>query len=464
MFIALVTRLLAAVFSKGFAFYDDHFLIIDVADMWVNKIELWYEHVGHRFTYQFAHYLLFHLLNFLSVDDPQAKMLVVRILHAVYSTIMIYYAYKLVRELHSEEMAKRAGLLLALFWLFPFMSVRNLGEFVCVVPLLAGFYYLHTAEDNRFLILTGVLFAFAISFRFQLVFLFAGLVLVLAYQRHWKLILTVFTSSLITLFLIQGIPDIISDGYPFESFFGTVNYNVDHATDYLTGPWYRYILLIFGILIPPSSFILIYGFFKSSRFTYIFWPTVFFIVMHSLFPNKQERFMLPVLPFILILSVIGFEEIRQSETGKRFRRLLSSSMGWFYSVNLLLLVIFTFTYSKKSRVESLAYLSQKTDISALIIERDEDKVPRPPLFYLNQREVPVYELGKSDTVENKNANYIIFLGEKNLDNRVQKIESVLGKNLELKQIIGASLIDQIVYWLNPKHNINETSYIYKTGS
>ena len=41
----------------------------------------------------------------------------------------------------------------------------------------------------------------------------------------------------------------------------------------------------------------------------LFWPTFLFFAFHTYFPNKQERFILPVIPMIIIAGFIGAHQI-----------------------------------------------------------------------------------------------------------------------------------------------------------
>jgi hypothetical protein len=38
----------------------------------------------------------------------------------------------------------------------------------------------------------------------------------------------------------------------------------------------------------------------------LFWPSFLFFAFHNYFPNKQERFILPILPLFIIAGVIGW--------------------------------------------------------------------------------------------------------------------------------------------------------------
>src|ERR1700682_5706740 len=80
-------RLLAILFSKGYGMHDDHFLVIEAAQSWVDGHDYNYwlptitktvvHPTGHSLLYPGVHYLLFKLLQLFGMYDPQLKMYMV---------------------------------------------------------------------------------------------------------------------------------------------------------------------------------------------------------------------------------------------------------------------------------------------------------------------------------------------------------------------------------------------------
>lgn len=96
---AVLARLLAVIFSKGFAFFDDHFLIIAAVQRWMETGTPGDMAGGGRIIYLGFHYLLFILLDKLSMTDPQVKMYFVRFFHAAYSLLVVIFGYMLAKRL-----------------------------------------------------------------------------------------------------------------------------------------------------------------------------------------------------------------------------------------------------------------------------------------------------------------------------------------------------------------------------
>ena len=474
MGLAIAFRALAVLFAKGYGMHDDHFCVIEIAQGWLYGSREWFltNHPIRSLVYPGLHYLLFGALEKLQVYDPQIKMYIVRFFHAAYSLITVYFGYKTALCIVDKKTANTVGLLLAIFWLFPFMAVRNLIEFVCIPPMIMGVYFIYKNPTIRggSIFFSGICFGLAFALRFQTLSMAGIIGLLLLIKKEWKPVLYYSCGFLLSSFSIQGMSDWIGYGRPFASFIGYLLYNTENPYAFTTGPWYQYIGLLIAVFIPPVSLLLLFGFLRTwKKLPYIFWPTVAFLILHSIFPNKQERFILPVIPFVLMLSVIGWQEF-VSRSGYWCKRpgLVKGLWGWFWIFNILLLCICSITYSKKARVETLSYLSHKTDVQGIIIESRDDAPPPAPLFYLG-KSVPVFYAQPSKTVENLKReidssgtlpNYVVFLDGKNIGARIKKMNGFCG-TLMFEQEIRPSFIDWLLYVMNPRHNVNQTSFVYK---
>jgi hypothetical protein len=143
LLIAFVIRMIAAFFSKGYAFSDDHFDVIEIAQGWLNGLPYWLDESmppHHSMLYVIIHYAIFYILEAFKIFSPEIKMTVVRVLHGLYSLLVVYLGYKITEKLSNKAYARIVGLMLALIWFMPFMSVRNLIEMVCIPPFWAAYY------------------------------------------------------------------------------------------------------------------------------------------------------------------------------------------------------------------------------------------------------------------------------------------------------------------------------------
>jgi len=478
LILAAAVRLLAAVFSEGYAMSDDYFVVIGIAQQWIDGYPNWFN-LGHpsgfSIVYPGLHYLLFYLLNVIGVVDPEIKMLIVRLLHAGYSLITVYFGYLITLKLSDLKTARLTGLLLGLFWIMPFMSVRNLIEMACIPPMMIGYYLILRAREQQSIkiwIYAGILFGIAFAFRYQSILIPGGIGLVLLAQKQWRTSIGFAGGVATGLFFLQGLVDWIAWGYPFAAFLHYTVSNIESRYDYITGEWYRYLLLLLGIFIPPVSFYLLYGAVRMwKKLAVFFWPMLLFLAFHSVYPNKQERFILPMLPMLIITGIAGWQDfVRGSEFWQRHGKFLKGTWVWFWIINTILLTVLTLTYTKRSLVEPMNYFREKKDLTGFIIEYNHDGMPWFPRFYLG-REVPIHRLttDKSDSAfvaelagtGRDYPNYVFFFGNDDLDARVARVENLLGVTLVHDKTVEPSLMDDILHTLNPRHNRNLTSHIYR---
>jgi uncharacterized membrane protein YqaE (UPF0057 family) len=311
--------------------------------------------------------------------------------------------------------------------------------------------------------------------RFQSSIFVAGILAALLIKRNWKALVPVGLGVAVFFCLEQGISDYLLWGKPFVEFREYVQYNIDNATTYLTNTWYSYVILVLGILLPPVSIFLFFGFLRTwRRHSILFIPTFLFLAFHSYFPNKQERFILTIVPFIIILGVIGWEEFRESSVfwGKR-KKLLNGFYIFSLTINLILLPFISTFYSKEARVESMTYLSHDAGIRFLLLEdSNHSRIRLAPRFYLNKW-ITIYEITSEASLENyikysperidaNKPQYVLFFEEENLKERINKLKTIYPK-LDYVTTINQGFIDDLLHRMNPNNNVNQIIFIYKVG-
>ncbi len=484
LFLGLVVRVISAIFSRGFGFSDDHFMVIEVAQQWLdgrddNRWLPWNGNTdtnGPSLLYPGLHFALFWLLQKISITDPDTKMYIVRMIHALYSMLIVYYSFKISNKLSGKEVAKRVGLIVALFWMLPMMSVRNAVEIVCIPPLLAATWMLLNADERKqkmlAYLLAGLVAGLAFSIRFQTIMFIGGMGLALWISRKWMEGIVFGIGALLSIVIVQNAIDYTLWGRPFVALTYYVTYNMANAYNYIVGPWYNYILLFAGILVPPVSLFIFWGMGKSfKKYLIVVLPALCFFIFHSYFPNKQERFVLPCIPFFIMAGMAGWTMVeQQSAFWLSRKKLLKGCWIFFWSVNLLLLAIFTPGATKIARVDVMSYLyTHRNNWQHFMIEQSTSwNIVIPPMYYAGSfpsyygvcGEFPV------DTVfaqikQNNQAlpDYILFAENKDLDARVANIRKHV-PNMELEAVIESSFIDKLFYKLNPI-NTEITYFVYR---
>lgn len=485
----IATRLTSVVFSKGFGMHDDHFCVVEPAQGWAEnnnsrtianyKIDIPIN--GLNLFYPGVHCYLFKALQWFGIYNPDAKMLIVRLLHALLSLIIVISGYKIAFKLHNQKSARLAGLLLTLYFFMPFLSVRTLVEFTCIPFLMLTYVYLNSAIDHKKIhlaLLAGIFLGIAINIRYQTAVFAIGYGLALIFQLRWKEVIALTFGTALCFGFFQGIVDYFVLGKPFAMFLDYALYNYDNAYNFFTGNWFNYILLILGILIPPVSIMLLFGYFRLWRkHLLLFLPAFLFLIFHSYFPNKQERFILPAIPFIIVLGVVGWNQfIEKSTFWQKRKKILLYSWGFFWTINLLLLPIISTMYSKKARVESMLYLSQYHNQITCILQENTTRqsVKQLPRFYLRSwchelevtKDNPPYKFAEHlqylrQQQPDQVPQYVLFWEDTDISARVDSIKALF-PDLKYMKSFEPGFVDQILFKMNP-YNANMSIHIYATN-
>ena len=475
----LLFRLFAVIFSKGYAFHDDHFEMAELVQRWREGYSfLWTGSDVHVFSlvYPGFLYLVFEACHAIGLHAPEQISFVTRVIHALFSLLSVWYSYKLVLRLTGEKFpAIVAALCLSLLWLFPFMSVRNLREMVCIPFMLAGSYFIADPKlSSRSLVLAAILFALAFTVRLQVLFVPFGIGLYLLFQKGLLKKAVLFGIYFLGAFMLtQGLFDLVYYGNPIASILEYLRFNSEESNIAVqpTGPWYVYLGTMAGIFFGLPFLVLSFGCFKSWMFKparMFLAGSLLFFAFHSFYSNKQERFILPLVPFFVILGIVGLYAYNKANRDRPWKQIVRFTALWFVIANTVALVVLCFTYSKKSRVESMLYLRDKGDVSNIVVESDGE-APRPPLFYLG-KQVNFYTLTAADSLPkltlyipngpNPEPNYMIMSGAGRHEKRLERVKK-LYPALRYEASFSPGFVDNIAYWLNPRHNDNDSWYIYK---
>ncbi|MDA9967663.1 hypothetical protein N9E62_00655 [Salibacteraceae bacterium] len=478
---AFLVRIISILFSKGYGMHDDHFLVIEAAQSWVDGEDYnkWLPKnrkdgapTGHSWFYVGLHYYFFQFLEFIGILGAQTKLYFVRLLHALWYLMAIRYAFKITLKLDSESTAKMVGLFMAFLWFTPILSVRNLVEVVCLTPLLGATWFLLKTENMTLknIIFAGLLMGVSVSIRFQTIFFLGGIGLVLLTKSIGKTIgFGLF--FLISLFICQ-IGDVFLWGRPFAEFTEYIAYNLANKTTYAVRPWYMYFGTIGGLLLPPLSLFLYAGWSKvfKKKYLLVLVPSLVFFGFHCYFPNKQERFIIPFLPYFIILGWIGWRQLL-SEYASRLGKFDKYGMRFFWGLNSILLLAVTPAYSKKSRVETMEYFKGIDNYQGVYVEHTVGySSPLLPKYYAGKwfsqirlkKGLKVSEIIKTNSSlpADIRRNHVVFFEAEELDKRIASFEENCSCSLKPLADFEPSYLDKFVHWLNPV-NDNEKAFVYE---
>jgi hypothetical protein len=332
-----------------------------------------------------------------------------------------------------------------------------------------GATLLFLKNTNKSLLGAGLLAAIAFSLRFQTV-LFSGMFgLILLWQLRWRDALTLLLGFGIGSLVLLGVLDFSLFGTPFYELISYVEYNATHSGEYPNGPWYQYIGVILGMfLIFPAAKWLMASVLKFRTYAVLLFPTLIFLLFHSYFPNKQERFILPVIPFLIIAGVLAWNQYCEFKKSDRINRWSQFSMKFFWILNAPLLFGLSLASTRTAKMDAMYFLYQQGDATHFAIESTHrDYMEFMPRFYGNfwspyQHILPNCEATCFfDSVAygvHPFPKYILFFDEENLTERVNKMQSVT--EIDYVKTIESSWLDQLIPKLNPVVK-SQKIFVYK---
>jgi hypothetical protein len=339
------------------------------------------------------------------------------------------------------------------------------------------YFYKHRFDGQlTWLIIAAVFTGLAWMFRFQMIAAFWVVPFVLWYEHKSLKPALYFSVSLLVMFVLAG----LADWWAVGTFMGTtINYVVQNVTVgayYSTSPL-LYAGVLLGFFIPPLSIILFY---LAGRKR--FWQdhlllttsTLSFFLIHTLLANRQERFMIPIIPALIVIFALALlQNERQAGFFFKWQRLRKGLIGFTIVLNVGLLVPFTINYGKKEMVEPLARIERDSDQKPLIYFFTPDRSRFFPLSYTGWEKADrCYCYGWADFQEEFAPDitpatidyYLLYPPEpRQLQAYVDSLESRVGP-LEPAFHIGPSLVDIMLYAVNPGHRRVQEVWAYRGGT
>jgi 4-amino-4-deoxy-L-arabinose transferase-like glycosyltransferase len=427
------------------------------------------------FLYPFLVSLIMSGVRATGVASPDTEMLMVRLAHALYSLLAIALVFRILDRTAGRESALIGGALMATFYPMPVTSVHQLEEVVCQVPLLAGCYLLLRAGDvdRSRAALSGVVTGLALILRFQLLSFVLPLLLLVWHGRRTRVALW-WTVGLLLVLGLQGASNAVVNGewwFSFKRYYGTLLGTPDElvleSNGYPSGPIWRYVLTVLGAFVPPFSLVAVAAMIIGGRRLWCLGlPTLVFFVAHSLIANKQERFLLPVLPMLVLLAAAGGPVARRWFVRRDWSGMYRTLWVYFGLVNLSLLLVTVFSYGKKDRVAPLVTIQRRGDATGVVVAQ-YNQTFSVPVYYLGRTRPPVVRLKRADSLGQEQVmrtadgrlNYAILYSD-SIQSDSASLARLLARPLARVATIRPSLTDRLAHRVNPRHNKAKIAIVY----
>ncbi|MCX6825892.1 MAG: glycosyltransferase family 39 protein [candidate division Zixibacteria bacterium] len=487
LLLALILRLFSVIYSRGYMASDDHFETVQVAYegarsgllnpdglMRWNAVES--SEIGRSPLYVLLLYSLMKIQIGLGIQHLNSQMYLIRLIHALLSLSVVWFGYRYIYESTGQKKYSLwAGLILAAHFLMPYLSVRNLIEQVSADILVPAVFlaYMGAGKNNgRLLMLSGILGGLSWMIRFNTGLAIMPIPFVIWYLSKNVRPALYFCAGVLLMIIFSGSLDAI-----FLGSFGRSTLNILKSVFFPAGapplpqPIWIYTILIFGVLIPPFSLYFLLPFFRRAvirKHLILFSAVTFFFAVHCLISHKEERFLIPIFPLIIMMGVIGLRDwLSRYEISNLHQKVFKVSAIAAILLNFLLLPLFTFNYGHKGLVEPLAYLSHQEDIKGVFLDQVE-RNKLIPYSYVGFNSPPPMKIYDWPSLERfaqfpdtfNNINYIIVFGDRTPKCHTDSLSRYMGS---LKQVFHSSpsFVEELLHLLNPGHNLTNESWVFR---
>lgn len=385
----------------------------------------------------------------LSIESPYWQYRFVILILGLFCAGLLFYGFISFGKVRNLPRTETNFLLLMLIFYFgaPFALTRPMFESLAApfLTLAAVFAIKYDQNERLSDLLWGVVFgSVAFVLRQQLGFCALVFIILPVLKKNWGQLFGAGGLGFL-LFALSGVPDFFLRGKFHYSLLNLTVYNFEHGSDYgnRTVFFYPLLILIIGFIpffikkYPPQ---VTSGYVRQNRSLLLI--VGLFIFLHSLFPQKWERFIISLIP-VLIFLIFPFLYYLHLEYQKNRLRLIL-----LHSLNFSLFVAASFFPAQKNLIEMSRYLNAHPGITEIY------RVDSTPEWiteaFVLQKTFQFVDLEPSqlNTVDWSDCRRMLVLG----DSQLKNFEQLTGK-LQMKAGFDVNLIEQLAYKFNPKNNL-----------
>ncbi|HOP06712.1 MAG TPA: hypothetical protein PLF13_05400 [candidate division Zixibacteria bacterium] len=482
--IAIAVRAVAVVFSKGFIHSDDHYDTVMIAYDWLrngfwgaNGFLRWRQEpsdmIGRFPLYVMSLWAMMKALTLCGVQALNSMMYVVRAVHAAISLIPVWVAFKVtVWTTQSKRWGMLAALVVGLNFMMPFLGVRNLIEMVggniWMLTIIAVYQYERNRRESC-LVLAGLAAGLAWMIRFQMASAAIPIPFILWWQyRSVKPALS-FAVGVAVMLFASGLADLYWLGRFGGSTITNITMNAGLPALYKTIPGLFPLILLLA-LVPPWSFVSAVAMFRKSflmRHAVLVGSSFFFVLFHLAMANQQERFVFPIIPAFLLMSVLAVWH-KKEDKGYVLKspRLLHWLVGSSVVLDLVLLIFLTPGYGHKGLIEPVVRIrAEEPSAHVLFIQPGIHKwIPisyggeAMSRFYV--REWDALDRARSDGGA---FDYVVLLPRDAADlNAYEDSARTVCGAIVPDFEVAPSCYDWLLHKANPHHNPDYAAFVYKS--
>lgn len=322
--------------------------------------------------------------------------------------------------------------------------------------LLSCALYLKFQETNKIsaLILATLAVSMAFVLRQQAGIGALTIPLLLLWQRPFKLKpLFVCATTGIGAFILAGIPDYFLRGKFHYSLIAVTTYNVEHGHEYGNGS-----ILFYPLMLVVMSFLpflitkkyekgFIWNSLKDQKFSLVF--IFLFVALHSYFPQKFERFLVSIIPLVLVVIAPFISFLLTNWKIYRLRLII------LLLLNTAILSAASFHPSQGNIIKMALFIDQHPQVQKVLnFEKTLEWIPEK--FISKNTNYHILDIDENSLADLKPeaCEQIIVVNEFLYEKHRDKLQS-----FAKKAQFNVNFIETIAYNFNRKNNIRRSPLI-----
>ena len=320
-FTGLFIYAIAAWFSFGYHYPDEHFQVLEFCNYKLGKIEAsqlpWEFKAQMRPGLQPAiTFIIIQGLKFFHINNPFLYAFVLRLIIAFLGWLVICKLILLLLKNFTTEKGKFFFVFVSFFvWFTPYINVRFASENASAIALLGAIYFLLKEKKTIHFFIAGLLLGFSFYFRYQIAFAIIGVGLWLLFQKEkFKNVLFICIAFLIVAAICTLIDYWMYEQWvctPYNYYFFNITKGIAAANG--VEPWYFYFqwFILIGF-IPVSIFLFLFFFtgIATKPKNILAFAAIPFLLAHIVLDHKEMRFIFPMIfPFTFFVA-LGFEKLQ----------------------------------------------------------------------------------------------------------------------------------------------------------
>ena len=395
----------------------------------------------------------------MGVHSPYWQYRIVIFILGCISVYLIFLSFLKYAKLNKLKESETCFLLLMLIFYFgaPFSLTRPMFESIAApwLTLAAVSALKYDFEEKLSDLLWGVCFV-SISFvlRQQLGFCALVFIILPLIKKRWNHFCSAGSIGFI-FFILAGIPDYFIRGAFHYSLLNLTVYNYEHGADYGNRTVLFYPILIFIATFAPL-FIKHYPtqfFIKLiKRYRSLLIMVGLFIFLHSLFPQKWERFIISIIPILILLMFPILYYLHQNWKENRIR------LSLLYSLNGLIFVVASFFPSQKNLIEMSLYINEHPEIKKIYRVADTPGWITEAFILNKQFQFIEADQINLEALDWNDCSQVLVVGEAQANQF-----NFLTNRLKLNAQFNVNLIEQLAFKFNPKNNLRRVQLSLYSG-